>query len=644
MMGSAARAATIFGFTPDAGPAGTEVTITGSGLQNATVVLFGSMDAPGTIVSASAGQVRARVPGNAFTGPISVFAGQWATSQQIFVAVPRIEMFEPATGVPGTFVTISGPNMGANAPGGRGSVTSVLFNGEPAAFQVTAINQLVAVVPTNATTGPISVVNEAGTATSLDPFIVPAAVSGFDPDRGRPGDAVNVFGNNLGTAVQVGFGEALARYTIESPTNLVVHVPTNAVNSFIQVVTPAGVAVSSNQFIVLPRVIAFSPTSGRQGTNVVLQGGGFHGTTAVRFGDVAAEFTLDSSMQIRTVVPAGARTGPITVVTTNGTFQTETSFVLPAQISSVFPTTGSRGDTITINGQNLDGATAVQFNGVDAQFTIESATRITAVVPALATTGPIRVVTDAGAVSSTSVFTVEPVLDGFSPLSGPRGSTVQLFGAGLTNLAWVRLAGLDVNSTVLSSTNVRVVIPLNAYSGRFRIRTEAGSEIESAANFLVEGAQPQVTSFTPSSGGPGTAVTVNGAGFATATEVEFNGVEATFTVVSPSQLQATVPPGATTGPIAVTTLDGIAVSQESFVVQGSGGVLMTVEREDGDITFRWPVSAVGYVLESSSQLGPDAQWQPVPVVPAQEGDQFRATVPVDPDANRFFRLRLPSVE
>lgn len=71
---------------------------------------------------------------------------------------------------------------------------------------------------------------------------------------------------------------------------------------------------------------------------------------------------------------------------------------------------------------------------------------------------------------------------------------------------------------------------------------------------------------------------------------------------------------------------------------------MTVEREDGDITFRWPVSAVGYVLESSSQLGPDAQWQPVPVVPAQEGDQFRATVPVDPDANRFFRLRLPSVE
>ena len=78
---------------------------------------------------------------------------------------------------------------------------------------------------------------------------------------------------------------------------------------------------------------------------------------------------------------------------------------------------------------------------------------------------------------------------------------------------------------------------------------------------------PAVTGFTPTSGAPGTAVTINGSGFTGATAVKFNGVAATtFSVGSDVQITATVPSGATTGPIAVTTSGGTGTSATSFTV------------------------------------------------------------------------------
>jgi hypothetical protein len=79
-------------------------------------------------------------------------------------------------------------------------------------------------------------------------------------------------------------------------------------------------------------------------------------------------------------------------------------------------------------------------------------------------------------------------------------------------------------------------------------------------------AAPTISSFTPTSGPVGTSVTITGTNFAGASRVTFNNIAATYTVNSATQITATVPGAATTGPIAVTTAGGTATSSSNFVV------------------------------------------------------------------------------
>lgn len=80
------------------------------------------------------------------------------------------------------------------------------------------------------------------------------------------------------------------------------------------------------------------------------------------------------------------------------------------------------------------------------------------------------------------------------------------------------------------------------------------------------GTPPVITAFDPASGAAGTAVTIGGSNFTGATNVAFNGVAATFSNVTETSLSATVPAGALSGPISVSTPAGLATSTNSFLV------------------------------------------------------------------------------
>jgi uncharacterized protein (TIGR03437 family) len=70
----------------------------------------------------------------------------------------------------------------------------------------------------------------------------------------------------------------------------------------------------------------------------------------------------------------------------------------------------------------------------------------------------------------------------------------------------------------------------------------------------------------PHSGQVGAAIRILGTDLTGATSVSFNGTLAAFNVVSPTEITTTVPAGATTGKIQVTTPGGTLSSNVPFRV------------------------------------------------------------------------------
>jgi hypothetical protein len=105
-------------------------------------------------------------------------------------------------------------------------------------------------------------------------------------------------------------------------------------------------------------------------------------------------------------------------------------------------------------------------------------------------------------------------------------------------------------------------VPSNATTGVVKVLLTHG-HLTSNQKFLVT---PVVLSFNPPSGPVGTQVVITGNSLKGATKVTFGSKKAIFSVDSYTQITATVPAGAVTGKIQVTTPGGTAVSPTAFTV------------------------------------------------------------------------------
>jgi len=225
---------------------------------------------------------------------------------------------------------------------------------------------------------------------------------------------------------------------------------------------------------------------------------------------------------------------------------------------------GKVGTTVEILGQGFTDTTAVSFNGVAATFTNSSDTYMTAVVPAGATTGTLKVTTFTNSMSSNRPFRVTPQITAFSPASGVVGASVKVTGVSLKQTSAVTIGGKTATFTVNSDTQITATVPAGALTGQKISVTTAGGTASSASNFVVV---PSIASFTPASGKVGTSVAITGHSFTGATAVKFGGVAATsLQVINDTQVDAVVPTGAVTGTITVTTPGGTGTSAAKFTV------------------------------------------------------------------------------
>jgi len=146
--------------------------------------------------------------------------------------------------------------------------------------------------------------------------------------------------------------------------------------------------------------------------------------------------------------------------------------------------------------------------------------------------------------------------------SGKVGKVVEILGQGFTGTTAVSFNGITASFTVSSDTYLTATLPSGATTGFVTVTTPGGA-LKSNRKFLVT---PSLLSFSPTSGTVGTPVIITGTSFTGATKVTFGGVKATFSVDTDSQITATVPTGAKTGKIQVTTPGGVATSSGTFTV------------------------------------------------------------------------------
>ncbi len=165
---------------------------------------------------------------------------------------------------------------------------------------------------------------------------------------------------------------------------------------------------------------------------------------------------------------------------------------------------------------------------------------------------------------------------------------------------------------------------------------DAGSSIrvqESAANGAGEGppaasaptpavgsSVPSITAFSPSSGITGSELTIEGTALAGVTEVKLGKLAASFTVVSPSKLEAIVPDGAKAGKVAIVAPGGSAVTKAKFTPTLS---LVSFSPKHGATGKLVKIKGIGFTPSSSVSFGAVAA-SSVTFVSAKQLD---ATVP-----------------
>jgi subtilase family serine protease len=151
-------------FTPSSGITGSTVQIEGSGLGAVSAVDFGTLAATFSVISST--RIEATVPNGASAARISLTsAGGSTTSKHKFKPTFSVTGFTPATGAPGTVVTVTG--VGFN------SSSRVSFGGVAASVKKSAAKKLKVIVPAGASAGAIAVRNSSaplGTVFSASSF------------------------------------------------------------------------------------------------------------------------------------------------------------------------------------------------------------------------------------------------------------------------------------------------------------------------------------------------------------------------------------------------------------------------------------------------------------------------------------------
>jgi len=311
---------------------GDKVLLNGFNLSTVSGVLFNATPAPFRVISDT--QLEATVP--ALPAPASVtvtlsgVGGNFAENNAFFFyTIPGAITVNPARQLRERAITITGPNLHR--------IQEVRVSGQPVPITGRVEgSELTVNVPGNAVSGPVTVTNRAGTATTARPLVViqKPVITDIIPKVARPGERVVLRGDFLLNAqiVFTGTTAPAADGGRNEDTERWVLVPTDAQTGPLRITNATNDPTTTELFTVLRVVtnVDFSPKTAKVGDELVITGTNLASVQDVRFNNgalAATRFTL-SNNTIRVTVPTGAITGQICLINGAGTTCTSANFTI----------------------------------------------------------------------------------------------------------------------------------------------------------------------------------------------------------------------------------------------------------------------------------------------------------------------------
>ncbi|MCG8604210.1 DNRLRE domain-containing protein, partial [bacterium] len=573
------RAPIISDFIPKRGTKNSEIVIVGENFTHVTEVAFGGLTENDFVVESNS-RIRVVVPDSANTGKIRVtnLEGSTISSDDFVVLLPpTITSFAPIEGAAGTWLTIAGTNFDDS--------TKVAFHDSVmAAVQWDSTSQIRARVPEQARTGTIRVINGTLAAESLEPFVVlkPPSILAFSPLEGPIGTMVTLRGRNLETTTFVTFNDMEAdSLKIVSGDEIQAMVPDSTTTGIISVTNPDGTATSEKAFTVAypPTINSFEPAKAKVGSRVTLLGTNFETAKELVFNDVAdTSFVILSSLKMEATVPEDATTGPIRVVNAAGSFTSSNDFVVEPDlvpVASIFKASqdsyvrssmpqksfGSMSELRVRNTVAVERRTYLKFNVTGLSGEVQSAKLRLLMTNLSVDPGSVYLVSNRFRESPEPWTEEELSWENAPEIVGPALSSVD-------SVTTFQIVDFELSSTVktdgiysfaIKNSSADMAI-YSSKEGVFAPEMEVIS-LEPAVNN-----PPQIRAFWPQFGNPGDQISILGSGFGNSDEVSVNGIPATFSAVSTTIIQATIPTHAASGKLRVRNAIGEAVTTDTFAV------------------------------------------------------------------------------
>jgi hypothetical protein len=406
---------------------------------------------------------------------------------------PVIASLSITSGMIGTPVTITGTNFGPTL-----ASSAVTFNGTtaiPASWSSTSVT---VTVPSGATSGNVTVavsgVVSNGLSFTVDssPPVFSVAVSPSSATLSvgttKQFSATGTFGDGSTLDLTASVTWTVSDNSIATISNLQLTQGVAAALSAGSVSVTAtftGVSGSANVTVVpmaaptVPSITNVSPTAGSPGSQVIITGTGFgaaQGTGCVYVGTALGVITSWGSGQIVATVAPGSLSGIVQVLQGS---QQSNSIAFPVNgptISSISPTNGLAGTSVTILGSGFaatQGNGQVRLGSVAGVVTSWSDTQVTAAVAARASSGAAQILQN-GTWSNPVIFTVNtPQITNVNPNAGALGTQVTIAGSGFgatqgTGIVW--LGSTNGVAVGWSNTQVTATVASGAVSGIVRIQ------------------------------------------------------------------------------------------------------------------------------------------------------------------------------